>query len=153
MIFISHRGNINGKNETEENKPEYIVESINQGYDCEIDLWVINKSLFLGHDLPQYKISFSFLETNSQSLWVHCKNIEAVVYLQEKNDDKIHFFWHQEDDLTLTSKSIIWAYPGKQPIKKSIAVMPEIKNERNLEECLGICSDEISFYKNNYGKI
>lgn len=153
MIFISHRGNINGKNETEENKPEYIVESINQGYDCEIDLWVINKSLLLGHDLPQYKISFSFLETNSQRLWVHCKNIEAVVYLQEKNDDKIHFFWHQEDDLTLTSKSIIWAYPGKQPIKKSIAVMPEIKNERNLEKCLGICSDEISFYKNNYGKI
>lgn len=153
MIFISHRGNINGKNETEENKPEYIVESIKQGYDCEIDLWVINKSLLLGHDLPQYEISFSFLETNSERLWVHCKNIEAVMYLQEKNDDKIHFFWHQEDDLTLTSKGIIWAYPGKQPIKNSIAVMPEIKNERNLEECLGICSDEISFYKNNYGKI
>ena len=153
MIFISHRGNINGKNETEENKPEYIVESINLGYDCEIDLWVINKSLLLGHDLPQYEISFSFLEAYAEHLWVHCKNIEAVTYLQEKTGDNIHFFWHQEDDLTLTSKSIIWAYPGKQPIKRSIAVMPEIKNERNLEKCLGICSDEISFYKKNYGKI
>lgn len=153
MIFISHRGNINGKNENEENKPEYIVESINQGYDCEIDLWVINKRLFLGHDLPQYEIPFTFLETYAERLWVHCKNIEAVTKLQEKTDDKIHFFWHQEDDLTLTSKSIIWAYPGKQPIKRSIAVMPEINNERNLERCLGICSDEISSYKNNYGKI
>ena len=153
MIFISHRGNINGKNEAEENKPVYIVESINQGYDCEIDLWVIKKSLFLGHDLPKYEISFSFLEAYAGHLWVHCKNIEAITYLQEKADCKIHFFWHQEDDLTLTSKSIIWAYPGKQPINRSIAVMPEIKNERNLEKCLGICSDVISFYKKNYGKI
>lgn len=153
MIFISHRGNINGKNETEENKPEYIIKSINQDYDCEIDLWVIKKSLFLGHDLPQYEISFSFLETYAERLWVHCKNIEAVTYLQEKSDDKIHFFWHQEDDLTLTSKSIIWAYPGMQPISKSIAVMPELKDEKDLEKCLGICSDQIKEFKEIYGNI
>ena len=24
-----------------------------------------------------------------------------------------HYFWHQEDDYTITSKGIIWAYPGK----------------------------------------
>lgn len=153
MIFISHRGNINGKNELEENKPEYIIESINLGYDCEIDLWVENNNLFLGHDLPQHEISFSFLKKYAGSLWVHCKNIEAVTYLQGRTENIIHFFWHQKDDLTLTSRNIIWAYPGNQPIIKSIAVMPEMYNEKNLENCFGVCSDEIERYKKSYGNI
>ena len=97
--------------------------------------------LFLGHDLPQHKISFSFLEKYNERLWVHCKNIDAVAYLHERTENTIHFFWHQEDDLTLTSKNIIWAYPGKQPIDRSIAVMPEINNEKNLVTNL---ADEIA---------
>jgi len=153
MIFISHRGNIHGKNESEENKPEYITESIIQGYECEIDLWIKNNRLFLGHDLPQYEISFSFLDKNHEHLWIHCKNIEAITYLQRSTNNKIHFFWHQEDDLTLTSKNVIWAYPGKQPIENSIAVMPEIYKEKKLYQCLGICSDEIANYKKLYEKI
>jgi len=153
MILISHRGNINGKNESEENKPKYIIESINLGYDCEVDLWVKNNNLFLGHDLPQYNIPLSFLQENWKHLWVHCKNIEALTFLNELEDPSIHFFWHQEDDLTLTSRKIIWAYPGKQPIMNSIAVMPEINNEKDLSSCIGICSDQIKKYKLQYGDI
>jgi hypothetical protein len=26
---------------------------------------------------------------------------------------KCHYFWHQEDDYTITSKGFIWVYPGK----------------------------------------
>ena len=48
--------------------------------------------------------------------------------------------------MTLTSKSYIWAYPGKQPIKNSIAVMPEIHND-DISQCLGVCSDYIQNYK------
>ena len=47
--------------------------------------------------------------------------------------------------ITLTSKNYIWAYPGKQPIKNSIAVLPEIYQD-NLSECLGVCSDYIENY-------
>jgi hypothetical protein len=57
-----------------------------------------------------------------------------------------NYFWHQEDTLTLTSMNVIWAYPGKQPIKGSVAVMPEIYND-NLDNCIGICSDYINDYK------
>jgi hypothetical protein len=57
-----------------------------------------------------------------------------------------HYFWHEGDTLTLTSMNVIWAYPGKQPIKGSIAVMPEIHND-DLESCMGICSDYINNYK------
>ena len=39
MKLIAHRGNINGPCERE-NSPEYILETINLGYDCEIDVVV-----------------------------------------------------------------------------------------------------------------
>jgi len=42
----------------------------------------------------------------------------------------------------------IWAYPGKQPIEGSIAVMPEI-NDDNISKCEGICSDYINQYRLN----
>jgi hypothetical protein len=48
--------------------------------------------------------------------------------------------------LTLTSHNHLWSFPGKQPIKNSIAVMPEINND-DVSKCLGICSDKIKEYK------
>ena len=60
-----------------------------------------------------------------------------------------NYFWHQEDTATLTSTNIIWAYPGKQPIIGSIAVMPEI-NSDEISQCRGICSDYIQRYKKLY---
>ncbi|MDC1393464.1 hypothetical protein N8340_02175 [Flavobacteriaceae bacterium] len=152
MKFISHRGNISGKNISFENKPQYIEKCIQLGYECEIDLRVINDKLFLGHDNCDYEITLNFLLENKKNLWVHCKNIESVIWLKKLNLG-IHFFWHETDEITLTSKNIIWAFPGKQPILNSIAVLPEISNEQNLSHCLGICSDNINFYKTKYGNI
>jgi hypothetical protein len=145
MKLISHRGNINGPIPEAENKPEYIEDTICLGYDVEIDFWVIGDKLYLGHDEPQYLISDSWLTQFLYRIWVHCKNPEALIYLQE-NYPQINYFWHQEDTLTLTSKKYIWVYPGKQPIKDSIAVMPEIYND-DISQCLGICSDYIQNYK------
>jgi hypothetical protein len=145
MILISHRGNINGPIPEAENKPEYIEDTIRLGYDAEIDFWVIGDKLYLGHDEPQYLISDSWLTQFLYRIWVHCKNPEALIYLQE-NYPQINYFWHQEDTLTLTSKKYIWVYPGKQPIKDSIAVMPEIYND-DISQCLGVCSDYIQNYK------
>ena len=139
MILISHRGNIEGSIPELENTQPYINIAIANGYDVEIDVWWSNGYLYLGHDKPQHLIDLSWFEKNKDSLWVHCKNIESVVKLQ--NTD-FHYFWHQNDDLTLTSKNYIWAYPNKQPIKNSIAVLPELYND-NLGVCKGVCSDNI----------
>ena len=144
MILISHRGNINGKFESYENEPNYIDKAISEGYDVEIDVWYKDNIWWLGHDKPQYGINYSWLKERKTKLWVHCKNIEALEMLDEKLE--IHYFWHQEDVATLTSQGTIWAYPGKQPIKNSIAVMPEIYGD-NIIQCLGICSDYIEKYK------
>ena len=144
MILISHRGNINGPIPERENHPEYIDEAIALGYDVEIDLWRIEGVLLLGHDKPQYGISQHWLNERVNSLWIHCKNIKAIEWMNTIGG--FTYFWHQEDTLTLTSFNHIWAYPGKQPINNSIAVMPEINND-NVTACRGICSDYIEKYK------
>ena len=144
QILISHRGNTNGKFESYENEPMYIDKAISDGFDVEIDVWMTDGQLFLGHDKPQYGVSQHWFSERLQHLWIHCKNIEALEWFNMLNS--YHYFWHEEDTLTLTSKGVVWAYPGKQPIKGSIAVMPEIYND-NLDECIGICSDYIERYK------
>ena len=144
MIKISHRGNINGKFESYENEPNYIDLAISKGYDVEVDVWFIDNILWLGHDNPQYGVDFRWFRDRLSKLWIHCKDIDSVLYFKECGYD-FNYFWHQEDHITLTSLNFIWAYPGKQPIKSSISVLPEINNE-DTSLCLGVCSDFIENY-------
>ena len=57
-----------------------------------------------------------------------------------------HYFWHQEDDYTITSKGYIWTYPSKKLLPNSICVLPEKASYKSFN-CLGICSDFIEKYK------
>lgn len=150
MILISHRGNLYGENFLDENNPSYIDVAISKGYDVEVDVWCIKENFFLGHDEPQYKVDITWFEQRIQKLWIHCKNTESLVVFSQ-SELNFNYFWHEQDTVTLTSLNYIWAFPGKQPIKKSIAVMPEIYND-TLIDCIGICSDKISQYndKDNY---
>jgi hypothetical protein len=145
MILISHRGNINGRLELSENEPNYINSAISKGYDVEVDIWVVEGTFYLGHDKPQYGVTLGWLFERKDKLWIHCKNIEAIEFFNLLFET-YNYFWHQEDTVTLTSKGFIWAYPGKQPINRSIAVMPELFND-NIDSCLGICSDYIKNYE------
>jgi hypothetical protein len=147
MILISHRGNIEGRITERENEPSYILDAINQGYKVEIDVWYIDNEYWLGHDEPQYKISFDWLETYFKDLYIHCKNLDgAIRFNNPPSHINFNYFWHETDTITLTSHSEIWAYPGNQPIKNSIAVLPELYKD-DLSECKGICSDYIKKYK------
>ena len=138
MILISHRGNLNGKSDRE-NQPDYIEEALAQGFDVEIDVWDIFGSYFLGHDEPKYLVKKDFLKNDG--LWCHAKNIQGLYSMLE---DNIHCFWHQEDDVALTSEGYLWTYPGKELTENSIAVLPEKKPD---VEIAGICSDYIGEIK------
>ena len=145
--WISHRGNTNGRLPLEENKPEYILKALKNNYDVEIDVWVVNSVIWLGHDNPQYEINLNFLKNTK--LWCHAKNFEALILLNE-NKDTIHSFSHDNDNYILTSNATIWAFPGQQINKDTICVMPErVTNytDNDLYNCLGICSDYIDNYK------
>lgn len=137
MILVSHRGNISGPNPENENHPDYITGALSLGFDVEVDIWG-DKELWLGHDKPQYKCSISFLINNYQKLWIHCKNLMAIDILSEFK--VLNYFWHQNDDFTLTSKNFIWTYPGKHVCNKSVLVVDDAR-EYAGPICFGLCSD------------
>lgn len=121
MKIIAHRGLQNGPNKEIENHPGTIEHALALGFDVEADAWFRDGNWYLGHDEPQYLISESFLERDK--IWVHCKTPETLYAAT----DRMHYFFHNEDDLTLTSKGVVWVYPGKfiGPWKRAVAVLPE----------------------------
>lgn len=145
MILISHRGNIDGPNKEKENSPEYILAACNAGYDVEIDVWFENNEFYLGHDEPTYKTNLQFLK--NPKFWCHAKNLSALDEMIKHQD--IHCFWHQTDDVILTSNKFFWVYPGKEILSyKSIAVVPEkISFDWDISKAYGVCSDYLSRYK------
>ena len=142
MILISHRGNTSGANKDFENKPDYILNALNINYDVEIDIWQHKGKLYLGHDEPTILLSNKLLEFEDK-LWFHAKNLDALTKLKELN---VHYFWHQSDDITITSKGFWWTYPGKKLYNNSICVLPE-KFNQDISSCLGCCSDVINNYR------
>ena len=146
MIKIAHRGNTNGVLPERENSPDYVIAALDSGYDCEIDLWCLEKKFFLGHNGPQYCIETKFLFDLSSKLWIHCKNLEALQFVSE-NKGSLNGFWHQEDSYTLTTNGYIWTYPNNPTTNLSILVHLEKWNETIHNQCLaGICSDFMTGY-------
>tara|TARA_Y100001963_G_C6769899_1_gene444294 strand:- start:651 stop:1106 length:456 start_codon:yes stop_codon:yes gene_type:complete len=141
MIFISHRGNLEGSKPDLENSPEYIRSALQHGFDVEVDVRLINGKFFLGHDKPQHEVDWKFL--TNHSLWCHAKDIAS---LEAMLSIGAHCFWHQEDFVTLTSRGFIWTFPGVDLTSRSICVLPELFDYKNID-CYGICSDEIKAYK------
>lgn len=143
LKLISHRGNINGKFEGFENNPNYIDTAIGQGFDVEVDIRFTKGNFYLGHDYAQYQIDEEWLEERKDKLWIHCKNHKALEVLDGTD---YNYFWHHDDDVTITSHGYIWAHPKIEPLKNSIAVIPE-SNNWNVKDCLGVCSDNIIKWK------
>ena len=142
MIYISHRGYVNGIDKKLENNPDNILNLLEKNIHVEIDVRYYNDNFYLGHDEPKYKIESNFL--THRNLWCHAKDYKS---LDEIRKIDCHYFWHQEDDYTLTNKGFVWVYPGKPLIENSICVLPE-KHNLDYSKCYGICTDNISEFLN-----
>jgi hypothetical protein len=148
MIFIAHRANLEGKDLSRENHPDAIIDCIEKGFDVEIDVRRIKNEWVLGHDEPQYKIDFSFLQL--PGLWVHAKNVETFTSLIDHYE--INSFFHNTDDVVLTTRGWLWTYPGKPLLHYfSVAVMPEIIDNWSLSKAKAICTDYPIKYKALFG--
>jgi len=150
MKIICHRANLDEETKKLENKPEQILRCIKLGFDVEVDVWSFDDNIYLGHDKPQYKIDYTFLQ--NKNLWCHAKNYHALKNMI--NNTKINCFWHQNDDYTVTSKGFMWCYPNIQLMDNSIAVMPEITQYslQDLKRCYAICTDKPFYYKKLLGE-
>lgn len=161
MKFISHRGNLKGSCPEKENSPSYICEALNAGYDVEIDVWVQDKKFYLGHNEATYIVDEYFLK--NPKLWLHAKTIRALQVILDKLCENINCFFHQKDDVALTSGGHLWTYPGRRLEYRSIAVLPEtlifntLANTKissrewaSIYSGAGICSDLIIAYDAKY---
>jgi glycerophosphoryl diester phosphodiesterase len=138
MIIIAHRANMNGPNSLTENSLESIQDCFAYGFHVEIDVWYEKGIFWLGHDEPTYKLTDNSILLDEKT-WSHAKNLEAAEELKKLG---AHYFWHQEDDFTLTSRGYFWTYPGKKLGENSIAVMPEVDlHEDTFSRAIGVCSD------------
>jgi len=142
MRYIAHRALFEGPDLSRENHPDQIRLALSKGWDCEIDLWLIEGQPWLGHDAPTYKVTHDFIM--GYGLWIHCKNLDALYSLA---GGPLHYFWHDRDDYTLTSHNIIWTYPRQPLTEKSIWVQPEWdtdwRDQVATPVCLGICSKHV----------
>ena len=128
--LIAHRGNRFGPNVFAENSPEYLADAMRDGFDCEVDLWSEDGALFLGHDYPQYPVDLSWLSSNQRMLWIHCKNPDAVAAMSVT---ALHWFFHENDTYTLTSKGYVWMFPGAPSVGPK-GVMLFFGNENPMSE-------------------
>jgi len=140
MIKISHRGNINGPDPENENTIGSISLALEKGFDVEIDTWVINNLIYFGHDKPITQINESMINKIGNRGWFHCKNLEALTFLSKF--ENINYFYHNQDDYTLTNKNYIWTYPGKLVSERCILVQLNVPNLKDYDILpAGICSD------------
>ena len=144
MRIISHRGCLDGPDQSIENNPNQIDRAIKYTFDVEIDLWMLDESLLLGHDKPQYPITIHWLNERSDNLWVHCKNIQALDYLSSTKSN-LNYFFHQTDHVTLTSKNFLWVYPKMEFTDNSVIVAIDQSDLKKLKDSqkkpMAVCTD------------
>lgn len=138
MKKIAHRGNIAGAQPSNENRLKYLQHAFHNGFEVECDLLEYKGQLYFGHDEPLELADLNFLQ--SKGVWSHAKNINALLLLSKL---KTHYFWHQEDNVCITSKNYIWCYPGFFPTHKKAVWLDllDIKITANPTGIYGICSD------------
>ena len=131
MIRISHRGNTDGPNPKRENIPTYIVETLERGFDVEVDIRYIDGQYYLGHDYPRVPISLDFLK--NPRLWCHAKDGTT---LRKALTDGLHVFYDSNPAMnyTLTSRGYIWHWDGVGLIY--------VMDKNGL---IGMCSDYVGY--------
>jgi hypothetical protein len=140
--LIAHRGNTQGVQKERENEPEYLLEALKAGYYVEADVWYTTFQgvvlWFLGHDKPEYYVEDDFLKT--PKIYFHAKSVQTFYQLLQHHPE-VNCFFHQNDDVTLTSEKEIWTYPGKELTPKSIIVLRPGDPFPNVP-VYGICADD-----------
>jgi hypothetical protein len=153
MRYIAHRGNVDGIDLERENRPEYIDTAISLGYDVEIDLRTKGRSLYLGHDDPQYPVSLDWLLDRRNNLWIHAKDYESLKTLSRTN---LQYFYHTSESYTLTSNGYIWSHDFANKMN-NMCIVPLLSKEEVEEydqtEFFAVCSDFILDCEKKFGTV
>lgn len=141
LAKIAHRGNFLGAMPEYENTIRYLNNALTLGFWIECDVQMHNGELHFGHDEPQELVDFKIL-THERTI-CHAKDLESLQVLHNLG---AHYFWHQEDRVTLTSQGLIWCYPGEHP-RHPNAIWLDLQDvmiPRDTTGIFGICADDFS---------
>lgn len=148
MRLIAHRGNTEGPNPQRENHPIYLLDTLDKGYDIEVDVWRgPTGKLWLGHDEPKYPVDVSWLA--NERVWVHAKDVDTFLTIGKYK--KINSFFQKDDEVALTTHGYFWLHSNCSVLSSS-SILTRLDYSPGLvnHSALGICSDYVSLYRKEY---
>lgn len=131
MFWISHRGNIYGREEDKENCPKYIWNSLREGYNVAIDAWFQDGTWMTGTEAPSYVLDEAL--QHHEQVWFHPMN---EITHRELLDRKRRIYIPCEDKSSahLPEKNLTKHHQGK----------------KDIGTYNSICSNYIGFYKQRH---
>jgi hypothetical protein len=152
--YICHRGNLQSKFIPEENHPEVLDKRIEQGYGVELDVWCSEGKFWLGHDEPQYIVSFEWLMKDASKKYIHCKDgatFEHLLLRCGREGYRANLFYHTNEHYALTTRGHVIVHPDAQILEGSVNMMPEMSGRarswEEREKAFAVCSDAIHNWK------
>lgn len=141
-ILIAHLGNLDGRDEEQENTPAYIQSALKQGYAVCCEVVYVHGAFVLPTKAGCKPLPSSLL--SNQEVWFRANDAATIDALCGVNAHVIP----GGAQIALTSVHYLWCMPGADLTPRSIAVYPEHANPGWLEagEPAGLCSNEISRY-------
>lgn len=132
MIIISHRGNLTGPDKKNENTAKALLNRIEEGFEVEADVWLVDGELRLGHDEPRGTFVTKYgkkLWEKRHKIWFHAKNSAALHHLLDRG---LTCFFHNKDKFTLTSKGVVWVHPEYRALPGAVKVLSEDSRQGDL---------------------
>lgn len=143
-ILIANLGNLEGRNEGQENRLAYLNAALAQNFHVCADVVYQYGSFYLARPDGFEPLPQSFL-ANSK-VWARAQDVATLDALCGIN---VHAFPCTTVGFTFTSAQFIWTHPGNDLSPRSIAVFPESTSPEWLHgvDIAGLCSNEPLSYR------
>lgn len=144
-LRIYHRGN-SRRAPAVENDPVRLSTIVAAGGHVEVDVWLHEGVVFVGHDAPATVVDWSWLVDIASRALIHCKDGATFVGLRTwfaERGIEADLFYHTTEDYALSTGGKIIVYPGQPLFPNCLSMMPEsVGREATGEPCAEICSDK-----------
>jgi hypothetical protein len=142
LVLISHRGNIDGVDEAQENTPSYIQAALKKGFAVACDVIAAHGAFLLPTQSGYQPLPYALL--SNPQMWFLATDGITLDALCAVNAHAVPV----SAPVALTSVHYLWCMPGADLTTRAIAVFPEYAEAGWLEsaEPAGVCSNEISRY-------
>lgn len=176
MIFIAHRGNIDGEVKHQnfgcslENTSGHINRAIAMGFHVEVDVRIWNSNLCFGHDEVGDCYVVKESDLNAEKCFYHLKDIrskQTLDFWSEMTNTQYKYFYNNLDRYSLVSDGHVWTYPGPYGIDRvqlnentiymseesPSYISKDLVRKLMRHKVYGVCSDYVLKFRTYYEEI